>query len=109
MDGLVQLAKAFPKLPTERLHAMQTQQSPIRPGQKKAKVMVHGPSRWKVLLTSNPPPGDGMLSPDFLLSSISMVLLAHRFTLMAEAVSPAYGRFTVLCDCMATQEELYAI
>jgi len=52
VDGLVRLAKAFPELPTARLQAMQSQQSPSRPGQKKAKVTIHGPSRRKVLLTS---------------------------------------------------------
>ena len=50
-----------------------------------------------------------MLSPDFLLSSISAVLLARRSTLVAEAVTNAYGGFTILCDRVATQEELYAI
>jgi len=109
VDGLVRLAKAFPELPTERLQAMQTQQHPSQPGQKKAKVTVHGPSHQKVLLTSNPPPREGMLSLDFLLSSIGAVLLAHHSTLVAEAVAPAYGRFTVSCDCVATQEELFAI
>jgi len=50
-----------------------------------------------------------MLSPDFLLSSISTVFLAQHSTLVAEAVTHAYGGFTVLCDCVASQEELYAI
>jgi len=50
-----------------------------------------------------------MLSSDFLLSSISAVLLAHQSTVVAEAVSIAYGRFTVSCDHVATQEELFAI
>ena len=93
----------------DRLRAMQSQQSPTRPGQKKAKVTVHGPSRWKVLLTSNPPPVEGMLSPDFLLSSISALLLACCSTLVAEVITLAYGGFTVSCDRVATQEELYAI
>jgi len=50
-----------------------------------------------------------MLSLDFLLSSISAVLLARCSTLMAEAVAPAYGGFTVSCDHVATQEELFVI
>ena len=87
VDGLVRLAKAFPELPTDRLRAMQSQQSPSYLAPKKAKVTVHGPSQQKVLLTSNPSPREGMLSPDFLLSFISMVLLARWSTLVAEAVS----------------------
>ena len=81
----------------------------MQPGQKKAKVTVHGPSRRKVLLMSNPPPGEGSLNPDFLLSSISTVLLARRSTLVAEVVSSAYGRYTISCDRVASQEELYTI
>jgi len=50
-----------------------------------------------------------MLSPDFLLSSISVVLLACRSTLIAEAVTSAYGGFTISCDHVANQEELFAI
>jgi len=50
-----------------------------------------------------------MVNLDFLLSSISAVLLARHSTLVAEAVSSAYGRYTVLCDRVANQEELYAI
>jgi len=50
-----------------------------------------------------------MLSPDFLLSSISAILLARHSTLVVEAVVPAYGGFTVSCDHVATQEELFAI
>ena len=30
-------------------------------------------------------------------------------TLVAEAITHAYGGFTVSCDCMVSQEELYAI
>ena len=50
-----------------------------------------------------------MLSLDFLLTAISRLLSAHRLTLVAEAVAPAYGSFTVTCHCVATQDELYAI
>ena len=106
---MVRLAKAFPELPMDRLKAMQSQQSPSQSSQGKAKVTIHKPSRRKVLLTANPMPGEGMLSPDFLLSVITTLLLACHFTLVAEVVTPAYGSFTVTCDSMATQEELYAI
>ena len=44
VDGLVRLAKAFPELPTERLCAMQSQQSTSHPAPKKAKLTIHGPS-----------------------------------------------------------------
>ena len=56
-----------------------------------------------------PPPGEGMLALDFLLNSIRSLLLAHHFALVVEVVALAYGGFSVSCDQVATQDELYAI
>jgi len=109
VDGLIRLVKAFPKLPMECLKAMQSQASSKHYSPKKAKVTVHGPSRRKVLLTAIPPPGDGMLVPDFFLSSIRGLLTACCSTLVVEVVTLAYGGFMVVCDWVATQNNLYVI
>jgi len=50
-----------------------------------------------------------MLSPDFLLTSIRGLLSACQSTLVVELVSPAYGGYSVSCDQVATQDDLFAI
>lgn len=51
IEGIIQLAKAFPELPIQHLAAMQCQSAPSRKCPKKATPMVHGPSHQQVLLT----------------------------------------------------------
>jgi len=110
VDGFVRLAKAFLELPTEKLTAMQSQQSLSKhPSPKKVMVTVHRSSRRKVLLTATPPPAEGMLSPDHLLTAVWGLLSACCSSFVVEAVAPTYGSFMVACDHVATQDDLYAI
>ena len=104
VDGILHLAKAFPKLPTSRLAAMEQQAKPSKPKPRKAPSTVHGLSRRQVLIKVSPIPE--AFNPVDLLDQVRLKLAFHRSTLVAQTVSAAYGGFAVATDRVASEEEL---